>query len=190
MDDNILKKEFKKNDVERIRNLVQGKYGEKTTQSVGYQKKIIDRKEGDVWEEDGRKWTIKEGIRQNVTKLDKAKEAHVTPLFCPNCGSLMKKRFDGDYYKIHKKCFDCVIEFEADLRQAGLYEEYEKGIYNSEIEGFTKSFKEYVEDQLTQSNNSFVTEAGDVEKWDGGLNKERVLESLNKTIEHLNSLKK
>ena len=71
MEDNILKKEFKKNDVERIRNLVQGKYGEKTGQSVGYQKKIIDRKEGDIWEEDGRKWTIKDGIKQNVTKLER-----------------------------------------------------------------------------------------------------------------------
>lgn len=190
MDDNILKKEFKKNDVERIRNLVQGKYGEKTTQSVGYQKKVIDRKEGDVWEEDDRKWTIKEGIRQNVTKLDKAKEAYVTPLFCPNCNTLMKKRFDSDYYKIHKKCFDCVIKFEAEMKKAGLWEEYEKNIINSDLDGFAKSFKEYVEDQLTQSNNSFITEAGDVEKWDGGLNKERVLESLNKTIKHLNTLKK
>ena len=38
-----------------------GKYGEKTTQSAGYRKVEIDRKEGDIWEEDGRKWTIKDG---------------------------------------------------------------------------------------------------------------------------------
>lgn len=31
-----LKKEFQKKDVERIRNLVQGKYGEKTRESIGY----------------------------------------------------------------------------------------------------------------------------------------------------------
>ena len=39
MKDNVLKKEFKKNDVQRLRNLVQGKYGEKTTTSIGYTKK-------------------------------------------------------------------------------------------------------------------------------------------------------
>ena len=71
-----------------------------------------------------------------------------------------------------------------------LYEEYEKNIINSEIEGFIENFKMHVEEELSQSNNSFITEQGDVEKWDGGLNKERVLESLDKTIEHLRKMKK
>ena len=34
-----LKKEFKKRDVERMRNLIQGKYGSKTTTGIGYTKK-------------------------------------------------------------------------------------------------------------------------------------------------------
>jgi hypothetical protein len=190
MNDNVLKKQFNKKDVTRLRNLVKGKYGEKTSQGIGYTKKEEFHKEGDIWEEDGRKWTIKDGIKQNITRLDKAKKAHVTPLFCPNCGSLMKKRFDSDFYKIHKKCFDCVVEFENQLRKAGLYEEYEKNIINSDIDGFIENFKSYVEDQLTISNNSFITEQGDVEKWDGGLNKKRVLEALDKTIEHLEKMKK
>jgi hypothetical protein len=36
--DSVLKKEFKHRDVERLRNLVQGKYGEKTTMGTGYTK--------------------------------------------------------------------------------------------------------------------------------------------------------
>lgn len=190
MSDNVLKKEFSKKDVTRLRNLVKGKTGERTQQGIGYSQKQEFHKEGDIWEENGRKWTIKDGIKQNITKLDKAKQAYVTPLFCPNCGKQMKKRFDPDYYKIHKKCFDCVIDFEHDLRKAGLWEEYEKSIINSEIDGFIQNFKSYVEDQLTESNNSFITEQGDVEKWDGGLNKKRVLDALDKTIEHLEGLKK
>ena len=75
MKENVLKKDFKKQDVERIRNLVQGKYGEKTRSSVGFSKKDEFHQEGDIWESDGRTWTIKNGIRQNVTKLDKAKKA-------------------------------------------------------------------------------------------------------------------
>lgn len=190
MQDNVLKKEFSKQDVQRVRNLVQGKYGEKVTEGVGYSKKEEIYQEGDIWEMDGRKWTIKDGIRQNITKLDKAKKAHIMPIFCPNCNSQMKKTFDKDYYNIHKKCFDCVIDFEHDLHKAGLFEKYQKNIINSEIEGFIVNFKDYVESKLTESNNSFITEQGDVEKWDGGLNKKRVLENLNNTIEHLEKLKK
>ena len=48
MKDNVLKKEFSKSDVQRVRNLVQGKYGDKTVQSVGYSKKQEFHKEGDL----------------------------------------------------------------------------------------------------------------------------------------------
>ena len=50
---------------------------------IGYSKKQEFHGEGDVWEEDGRQWTIKNGIKQNVTKLDKAKKEVTLPLFCP-----------------------------------------------------------------------------------------------------------
>ena len=190
MKDNVLKKEFKKKDVERLRNLVKGKTGEKIGQSVGYRKENSFHDEGDVWEESGRTWTIKDGIKQNITKLDKVKKKHITPLFCPNCKTQMKNKFDDDYYKIHKMCFNCVVDFEHNLKKSGLFEAYEKNIINSEIEGFIENFKVYVEEELNQSNNSFITEQGDVEKWDGGLNRDKVLESLDKTIDHLRKMKK
>ena len=44
--------------------LVTKKYGDKTTQSVGYTKVQEFHNEGDIWEEDGRKWTIKNGVKQ------------------------------------------------------------------------------------------------------------------------------
>ena len=42
---------------------------------------------------------------------------------------------------------------------------------------------------LKENNNSFITEAGDVEKWEGGVNKERAEEALKKGIEYLESKK-
>ena len=39
MSENVLKKDFKQKDVQRLRNLVQGKYGERTTVGIGYEKK-------------------------------------------------------------------------------------------------------------------------------------------------------
>jgi len=190
MSDNILKKEFKKEDVNRLRNLVKGKTNEKTQHSVGYTKAEEFHKEGDIWEENGRKWTIKNGIKQNITKLDKAKNAHITPLFCPNCNKLMKKRYDKEFYPIHKMCYDCVVDFEHDLKKAGLYENYQKRIQNSDIDGFIKDLQSFVFDKLNESNNSFITEQGDVQKWKGGLNHKKVLEILNKNINYLEKLKK
>jgi len=184
-----LNKQFTEKDVKRMRNLIQGKHGEKVGQSVGYAKKTKHYKEGDVWEADGRKWTIKNGIKQNITKLDAAKKAHLMPLFCPNCGSKMHTDIDKPYYNIHKKCFNCVVEFEHHLKTSGLYETYVKKINNADIDGVIEEFKLFIEAELSISNNSFITEQGDVEKWVGRPNVEKVLEGLAKTIEHLESIK-
>jgi hypothetical protein len=185
-----LNKQFTERDVNRMRNLIQGKQGEKVGQSVGYSKHEKTYKEGDIWEEDDRKWTIKDGIKQNITKLDKAKKLHIMPIFCPNCGSKMHTDLDKPYYNIHKKCFNCVVEFEHHLKVAGLYEIYEAKIINSEIDNWINEFKAYLESELSLTNNSFISEQGDLEKWAGGPNKEKVLEGLDKTIEYLNSLKR
>ena len=37
-------------------------------------------------------------------------------------------------------------------------------------------------DTINTSNDSFVSEQGDVEKWVGGVNKKKALEALNKTV--------
>ena len=70
--ENVLKKEFKQKDVQRLRNLLTKKHGDKTTVGIGYSKQQEFHKEGDIWEEDGRKWTIKNGVKQNITKMDEA----------------------------------------------------------------------------------------------------------------------
>ena len=124
MKENILKKEWSKKDVQRARNLIKGKTGDRTTKGIGYTKKQEFYNEGDTWEENGRTWTIKNGIKQNITKYDNVKKLVRTPLFCPNCGSQMKHKYDKDFYRVHKKCYSCVLQFESDLKQIGAWEEY------------------------------------------------------------------
>ena len=188
--DNVLKKQFQERDVQRLRNLVQGKFGEKTRSSVGFTKADEFHKEGDIWESDGRTWTIKDGIKQNITKLDKAKKAHVMPLLCPNCKKVMKNRNDKSFYNLHKKCFNCVIDFEHDLRKQGKWEEYQQNIKNNEIDKQIEEFKVYMKEKLNESNDGFVTENGDVEKWVGKLDESKVEEYTNSVIEYLESFKK
>jgi hypothetical protein len=189
MSENVLKKEFKEKDVQRLRNLIQGKHGEKTTVGAGYTKKQEFHDEGDIWEEDGRTWTIKDGIKQNITRLDKAKELLHLPLFCPECNNLMKKGNDKLFYIQHHRCFDCQIEFETELRIKGLWGEYEQHIINSDIDGTIHDFNIWIDEEINKSNEGFITEAGDVEKWVGST-KEKLLQSKEETIKYLESLKK
>lgn len=187
--ENVLKKEFKEKDVQRLRNLVQGKYGDKTRSSVGFSKKEEFHSEGDIWEEDGRQWTIKDGIKQNITKFDKAKKAHVMPLLCPNCSKVMKNRNDKPFYNIHKMCFNCVIDMEVQLKKEGKWEEYERKIHNDEIDNRIREYKLWVEEKLSESNTSFVSEDGDIEKWVGSVNKELVDKNIEEVVRYLESMK-
>tara|TARA_B110000444_G_C18481298_1_gene429258 strand:- start:16 stop:591 length:576 start_codon:yes stop_codon:yes gene_type:complete len=186
--ESVLKKQFQKRDVERLRNLMQGKYGEKTRSSVGFTNKQEFYNEGDIWESDGRTWTIKEGIKQNITKLDKAKKEHNMPLFCPDCKKLMK-RVDKPYYNIHKFCLDCYAKFEDKLKSEGKYKEHFNKINNKIIDKRIEEFKEYVIDKLNESNSNHVSEDGDVENWVGKVDKSKVDEYTAVVIEHLENLK-
>jgi hypothetical protein len=178
----MLKKEFKRKDVERARNLIQGKVHESAELQVGYTTKKEDHKEGDIWEEGGKTWTIKNGIKQTATKLDKVKKEAVLPLFCPNCGTLMKKRNDAKMYKIHKTCFDCVIDMEAKLKNEGKYEEYERKMIADNAKDYTEHFESFLMEALNTSNDQYVSEAGDVERWKGGFDKEKLQEEVKTTL--------
>ena len=185
----MLKKEFKTQDVKRLRNLVQGKESERTSQGIGYSKKITKHTEGEILEEDNRTWTIKNGIKQNITKLDKAKKSINLPLFCPCCNTLMKNKHDKLFYIQYKRCFNCQIEFETELRVLGLWGEYEKNIINSDIDGTIKQYSTWMDEVINESNNSFVTEDGAIESWINS-SKSKLLENKEETIKYLQSLKK
>jgi len=174
----MLKKEFKRKDVERMRNLIKGKSGSSSELQVGYTAKKEDHKEGDIWEENGKKWTIKDGIKQTYTKLDNVKKEAILPLFCPNCKSLMKKRNDSKMYKIHKMCFDCVIDMEAKLKNEGKYKEYERNIVANNAEDYLDDLEQYLLEAINESNTQYVSERGEVERWKGGINKDEFLKQM------------
>ena len=186
MGESLLKKEFKSKDVERVRNLVKKDFSAKTTAGVGYEKQYEIYNEGDVWEESGRTWTIKDGIKQNITKLDAAKKAMQMPLKCPKCGGPMKHWLAQKMYKIHGFCFDpCTVEYEATLRKAGLYEQYEKSMIRGGVKAFLQDIEEYYLEQINQTD-TFVTEQGDVEDWSNNNTKvkEEVLKNLQDFLTH------
>lgn len=174
MSDNRLKKEFTKRDVTRLRNLYSGKYGDATMTQVGYQKKEVEHVEGDVWEEDGKKWTIKGGIKQTYTQLDGIKKLVSTPMLCPSCGNRMKDRLDKQMYQTQGKCFSCVQSFETQLKIDGKYDAYAKDIMYRNASTFVEEAREYIE-EIEKQTHSYYTETGQKEDWSGpDVNKQAV----------------
>tara|TARA_B100000212_G_scaffold327537_1_gene290911 strand:- start:98 stop:670 length:573 start_codon:yes stop_codon:yes gene_type:complete len=186
MNESLLKKEFKESDLQRVRNLVNKDFTSSTKLQKGYERNSKRFKEGDVWEESGKKWTIKNGIKQNITKLDKFKKVSRMPLRCPKCNGSMKHHLAKKMYKIHGFCFDCTIDMEAELRKAGLYEAYEKRMMQGNMKNFAKDIEEWVMDYVNRKN-TFVTEQGDVEDWrSNSKHDKKVLDNLKILLGHLN----
>ena len=185
----MLKKEFKRKDVNRARNLLTGNSGASTGTQIGYNKEKKEYKEGDVWTEGRKTWTIKNGIKQTISKLDTIKKEVFMPLCCPNCGKVMKKRLDKPNYKIHKKCFDCVVEFEHKLKIRGEYDSYIKKLEAKNSLDIVDEMESYLLDAINTSNSSFVSEDGVVERWVGGVDKvdltKQVKEATKTRREHI-----
>ena len=51
-------------------------------------------------------------------------------------------------------------------------------------------YKNFYHTNLNESTQGYITEAGEVEKWVGGVNKQRAEESLEDVIKYLEGLKK
>ena len=174
----MLKKEFKRKDVDRMRNLIKGNANVSSETQIGYTKKVVERKEGDVWEENHKTWTIKNGIKQTISKLDKLKKEIFIPLCCPKCNKVMKHHLDKSNYKIHKTCHSCVVKFEHKLRINEKYEDYIKKLKVKNSLTNLNEIESYLLDAINTSNSSFVSEDGVIERWKGGINKNKLKEEI------------
>jgi len=187
MSDNLLKKEFRTRDVQRMRNIITKKAGDKTGVQVGYTADYIERKEGDVWEERGKKWTIKNSLKQTVTRFDDIKKKIFTPITCPNCNKPMNKgQIDKYMFSIHQTCSDCVFKRETKLKHEGKYEEYERDMIKQGITYHIKEMENVLLELLMgQSGESYVTEAGDIEEWKGKSLDNQFIQDIQEYIQKL-----
>lgn len=183
MSDNKLIKEFQSKDVNRIRNIVNNRFGEKTQTSIGYTKTQDNRVEGEVWEENNKQWTIKNGIKQNISKFERLKKDLLYPLICPKCSQAMKTKRDKECFNSFKTCFNCVIELESQLRIEGKYDDYIKDIQIQNTLVVVDEYKAALLSHIAESNNSYVTEGGDIEEWSGNSNIEELTKNIDSFIE-------
>lgn len=112
------------------------------------------------------------GVESKLTKI--MKEVRM-PLFCPNCGKVMKKRLDDKMWRLFGHCFDCQVEIENKLRITGEYETWEKKKILENKKSYLKDLKQsIVEFEQTEGKAEFFNNVGvrtpelEKEKWSMG----------------------
>lgn len=185
MGETLLKQEFREKDVKRLRNIMTKKYGDSVTTQVGYVKKEEEHTEGDIWEDGGKTWTIKNGIKQTYTKLDGVKAAVRMPLSCPQCGTRMKGRIDAKMYSIHKCCSTCVAKKETEMKLNGRYQDYIKQFVGGNILTYLDDAEQFISDYAAALYSKYVTEDGDIEDISGKDNREKMIEKWKSEIEEM-----
>jgi hypothetical protein len=82
--DNVLKKQFAERDVQRLRNLVKGKYADKSQVSVGFTKgQEGPHSEGDIWDEEIRHGLLRTALNRMLRNLMRPVKQLISRFFAP-----------------------------------------------------------------------------------------------------------
>ena len=166
--------------------MLSGTHKSQNKTTVGYQSKEEDRNVGDKWiDNNGVQWEQKDGYKVSSAKALEAVMAAIKalkmPNTCPKCNNEMKdNQYNKKMWKVHKMCFDCVIDMEHEHKLNGTYEQYEKDLMRKNIEAWlidARAEMSAIKELLTKAE--FVNSDGTVEKWDSPWKgKEQELEEL------------
>jgi ribosomal protein S18 len=177
MSETKLIKQWEEKDLTRVRNIIEKRYGDSVSIQTGYTKQSQDHVEGDIWDENGKQFTIKNGIKQTITRFDSLKKYASFPLCCPECKEHFKLTdLNKKMFHIHGTCLNCVIKMETQLKIEGKYEAYEKEMMDRNKVSDLNELELALEEYEKSVGESFVTEEGKIESWQGGgVNKEYIL---------------
>lgn len=149
-----------------------GEY-DKNTQ-IGYTPETIERKVGDVWEDEYNRYEKKEGYTLKTGKNSEAfndiRKWLNDQKECKNIECKRVKKSKTDLKLIQKTgyCIDCLAKIETDIKLKGIWQEYQdyKVYTRMIIEGKIKL------EQIKQSLDEvkpfyeYINEDGSVEKWE------------------------
>lgn len=177
------------NNIKRIKNILNGKYEDGTKSIVGYTKKQEEHKEGDIWFENEKYWTIKNGIRQNITKLDDIRNSINLPYVCPHCGKSMKTRLDKKFWQLKGRCFNCIVEEDTLKIINGTFIEYSKQEISKNVISYKKDLVDQIQTYIDSiGSKHFITERGDIEEWVGEFDKEKSQQIMNEKLEKFDEI--
>ena len=141
---------------QRVQDMLDGNYKGKI--QVGYSKTEQKRKIGERWtDSDGKEWEQKNGYIASIKKTPNVGLGDN----CSDCKSLIIKPWDKDFFKWNGRCYYCQIEFEAELKATGKFDEWkekqDKRIKEQYIEEFEKENKEFIKEleKMKKDGNPF-----------------------------------
>ena len=142
--------------LQKVQNMLDDKH-ERKIQS-GYVVVEETHKVGDRWfDSDGREWEQKNGYRTNVTKFA---NRGIVDNKCSDCEAYIVKKWDKEIFKFNGRCYYCQIDFEAELKGNGKFDEWkeaqDKRIKEGYIERFEKENEELVK-EIAKLENPFDT---------------------------------
>jgi len=166
--ESMLNKEFTEREVQRMRNLITKKHEDKTQVSAGYESRVA-RKEGDIWEANGKTWTISGGIKKSIPKLSKFKQKAIMPLTCPKCNEVLSRNSDyvKQIYKLMGHCPKCQAKYESDLKIAGTFDNYAKEMHIKNHLHLVDDAEKGFEDFIQNGFEKYMSELGETEDWIG-----------------------
>jgi hypothetical protein len=159
--------------IKAITQMISGTHKSQNKTTVGYKSKEDVKNVGDKWiDSNGVEWEQKDGYRVSSSKiLDAMREAlksYLLPKTCPKCNNDIKdNKYNKKMWRIHKMCFDCVIEMEHEHKINGTFDEYAKNLMKPNIESWLSDAKvevQAIKELLTKAE--FVNGDGTVETWE------------------------
>lgn len=147
--------------IKAMQQLLAGDHRTQTRTTTGYSVNVDagKREIGDRWEEtDVKTGTVyiieqKAGFRSRSPKnsVQSAIREYLTvPETCPHCATVMRnneKRLNFRFWFMRKKCFNCVVTHEANIRQRGpeAWSAYERAIMHENAESWFRDADREVE---------------------------------------------
>lgn len=192
-------KKNKLQNIKAISEMLEGTHKFQTKKSTGFSdaeataKKNAKHEVGEIWEEvdsaSGVTYIIeqRDGFRVKKTKNSEVfQEIRDELRIFKNCRKetctcLTPNRIDEKMRKVHNMCFDCVVEFEHELRTTGKYEEYEKEKIRANAIAWLKSAEQdmkLMKAAYTSAMEFVSSTNGDVETWKAKMTKEEFEEKI------------
>lgn len=185
-----MKKAKGKSNISIVRDMLNGE--RPFTQVSMYQpeaeKPISERTVGEIWEDKkGKKWIKGEfGVRSYNPQADVIREEINKGYVCKRCEQNLRFSHTKHDKKMLDKtgmCFDCVIEYETELKFRGLFGDYAKNKILQNALSYALDMKQKLREgyKYTKENKviKYVNSNGMVEEWENSSRTELMTNILN-----------
>jgi len=175
--------------MKKIGDIISGKAVKKKAKPVVFSMYVPPQEAkhtiGEKWTDaDGYEWEQYDGYRMRLPRIDvEDMKGYRMPYACPRCQKPFNYHLDKKMWWIHRLCFDCVQDFETELRATGKYKEYERQKIMANMRAYYVDVMNGLSDYINSFDTTIIDGNGEIEKWDRAdkaLIKSMVLEDLSK----------